>query len=322
MYGHQSAYISCVTIIHYDSKERKQRKCETHTTHTYTMETSKPITLPPSEDKLRLLIANGAQDVAQQLIDSWSLKYRIENGELKDALEGTELWLKRFITEDPDTLKMKDDARKLAKCDNEVLITGETGTGKELIARCMIANRTGKFIAVNCAGLPETLIESELFGYVKGSFTGADNSRIGLMAAAKDGVLFLDEIGELPLSVQAKLLRALQDKVVRRVGGKEEEEISCKFVCATHRNIKAMVDHEQFRQDLYARVSTLELDIKPLRERERDIVPLLMSMPGGKQLIAEMQRLSIPLHKIDLKFNVRSLQQAVIRYAVLGRIIL
>ena len=284
--------------------------------------------LPPSEDHLRLMIANGLGDEAQQLIDHYGLKLRVEAGELKDSLQGSELWLKRFITTDLETLKMLEDVIKLAKCPDEILITGETGTGKELIARAMIGdrqndNKRAYFIAVNCAGFPEQLIESELFGYVKGAFTGADNTKAGLMAAAKDGVLFLDEIGELPLSVQAKLLRALQDKVIRRVGSNTEEEISCKFVCATHRNIRQMVREERFRQDLYARISTFELHLKPLADRKCDIVPIIESLPKGKEFLLELRRLGkSPIHDLNLDLNIRSLQQYVKRFAVLSRIIL
>jgi len=276
-------------------------------------------TAPPSEEKLRLLIANGAADVAKQLIDTFKLNYRIDNGQLLDALSMSELWLQKFITEDAETIRMKQDVIKLAKSPDEVLIIGETGTGKELIARAMIGNRSGKFVAVNCAGFPETLIESELFGYVRGAFTGAESNREGLMARAKDGVLFLDEVGELPLTVQAKLLRALQDKAIRRVGGKDEEEISCKFVCATHRDIQKMVKEDKFRQDLYARISTFELYIKPLRERECDILPLIKAMPGGEQFLKALGKSP---YSLDTSLNVRSLQQYVRRHAVLGRVIL
>lgn len=285
----------------------------------------KPAPQPPTEGMLRALVLQGAADVAQQMIDTWKLKLRIEGTEIKDALEGTELWLKRFVTVDPDTVMMKETIRKLAKCPDEVLITGETGTGKELVARAMIANRgddKGKFVAVNCAGLPENLIESELFGHVKGAFTGAESQKQGLFAVAKDGVLFLDEIGELPLAVQAKLLRALQDKVIRKVGGNVEEEINCKFVCATHRSIKTMVKNEKFRQDLYARISTFELHIKPLRERECDVIPIIKSLPQGEAFIRACSDQNIPLHKLDLSLNVRSLQQVVKRWSVLGNIVI
>lgn len=287
---------------------------------------SKPDSQPPSEERLKLLIANGGATIAQQLIDAYKLPYRIENNELKDALVGADLALKRFITVDPETLAMLDDVRRLSKCDDEVLITGETGTGKEAIARAMIGNRAvekkGQFLALNCAGLPEQLVESELFGYVKGAFTGAEGNRQGLMLAAQEGVLFLDEIGELPLPAQAKLLRALQDKEVRRVGSVMPEKIACKVVCATHRNIKHMVSSGQFRQDLYARISTFELHVKPLRDRECDIIPIIRSLPGGPEFLIALEKNGLGVHKLDVSLNVRSLQQAVKRYVVLGRIIL
>lgn len=276
----------------------------------------------PDVDKLRMLLANGAVDVVLSIIEKHKLPYRIENGELRDALEATDIWLQKFITEDADIIAMKDDVRRLAKTQDEVLITGDTGTGKELLARAMIGNRQGRFVATNCAGFPETLIESILFGYVRGAFTGADNTKAGLMSVAKDGVLFLDEIGELPLSVQAKLLRALQDKKIMRVGSNNEEDINCKFVCATNRNIKKMVDDGTFRRDLYARIGTFELHIKPLTERECDIVPILKSLDGGPRFLDALGKKSIHLHRLDLSNNVRSLQQSVKRYNVLGRIIL
>jgi len=280
---------------------------------------------PPSEQSLRLMLKNSLEKVVAQLIVQFNLPYRIENGELLDALQGTEVWLKQFITKDRDTLGMLDDVVKLAKSPDEVLITGETGTGKELIARAMIGNRAenkGRFIAANCAGFPEQLIESELFGYVKGAFTGAEGQRQGLFATANNGVLFLDEIGELPLSVQAKLLRALQDKRIRRVGATVEEDINCKFVCATHRNIKSMVDKGLFRQDLYARISTFELHIKPLRERAEDVVPILMSLTGGESFLGELRRQGKTVGVLNLELNCRSLQQYVKRWNVLGRLVI
>lgn len=275
---------------------------------------------PPAEDVLQRMLVAGEVDLVQQLIDTHKLKYRIENGKLLGALEGTELWLKRFITVDAETKQMKDDVRKLAKVQDEVLITGETGTGKELVARAMIGDRKGRFVAVNCAGLPTELIESELFGHVKGSFTGAVSDKQGLMMAAKEGVLFLDEIAELPLAVQGKLLRALQDKKVRRVGDNKEEDITCKFVCATHRDVKQMVQSGTFRQDLYARLSTFEVDIKPLRDRINDVEPIIHALPKGAEYLRARREAGKSLSSLDLSLNVRSLQQVVKRYAVLGKV--
>lgn len=281
----------------------------------------------PDENKLRLLLANGEDfvSVVQGMIDSFKLQYTIEKidgkYELKDALKGTELHLKKFITVDPETVKMKEDIHKLAKCDYPILICGETGTGKEIIANSLKGDRQGYIVFINCAGLPETLMESELFGYVKGSFTGAVGDRQGLLAKAKNGVAFLDEIGEMPISMQAKLLRAIQEKKVRRVGATEEEEINCKIVCATNRNLSKMVDEGKFRQDLYARISTFEIDIKPLRQRECDIIPIIKSMKSGEQFLMALEKAGKHYTTLNTKHNVRSLQQYVSRFEVLGRIV-
>jgi two-component system response regulator PilR (NtrC family) len=275
---------------------------------------------PPTEMQLRLLLANDGLDIVQLYITEHKLPYKVVNNELVDLLEGTNLWINKFVTEDPDTVAMLEDAKKLAKCEDEILITGETGTGKELIANSMIGDRKGLFVAVNCGGLPEHLIESELFGHNKGAFTSADSKKQGLMMEATDGVLFLDEIGELPLHTQAKLLRALQEKKIRRVGSNTTEDINCKFVCATHQNIKQMVENGKFRKDLYARISTFELHIKPLREREKDIVPIIKSMKGGAEFLSWAERTGLQLHRQDYSLNVRSVQQMVKRYSVLGRI--
>lgn len=280
----------------------------------------KPEIALPSEEQLRKMVKQGGAmvDVVQQMIVMHKLPYRIENGELLDNLPGVELHLKKFITSNTVCIALKDDVRKLAKCDDEVLITGDTGTGKETIAKALQGDRTGRFIPVNCAGLPRELIESELFGHVKGAFTGAEGQKQGMLKAAKDGVLFLDEIGELPLDVQGKLLRALQDKKVRMVGAEKEDDINCKFVCATHRNLKHMVKEGTFREDLFARISTFELHIPPLIERRDDIKLILESLPGGKAYTLALTASGHSLGEIDVPYNVRSLQKYVKRYSVLG----
>lgn len=276
----------------------------------------------PSEEAINQLIELGMESVAQSQIDFHKLPYEIVNGKCVLKLVGTEFHLKRFITFDSEMLQVKQDVTKLANCPHEILITGETGTGKEIIARSMIGDRKGSFTRVNCAGLPETLVESELFGHKKGAFTGADGDRQGLMATARDGVFFLDEIGELPLTSQGKLLCALQDKRIRRVGGREEEEINCKFVCATNRNIKEMVEAKQFRRDLYARISTFEIHLKPLKQRATDIVPLIQSLQGGANFLKALAAAGKDVRDLNLDLNVRSLQQYVVRYNILGRIII
>lgn len=272
---------------------------------------------PPASLKiLQSLLDAGDKDLVLELINKDSLDVQILNGRVFWSYDTTEMWLNKFITGDAYTLELKDDVRKLAIVDDTVLIHGETGTGKELIARALSGKRK-KFVALNCAGMPENLFESELFGYVPGAFTGALNKGSnGLMLEASGGILFLDEIGELPLSVQAKLLRALQEKVVRRVGGKNEEPITCRIVCATHRDLKDMVKEKLFREDLYARISTFILRIKPLRDRGDDAKLIVQSLDGGQALIDKGL-----LASIDFNLNVRALEQAVRRYKVLGKII-
>lgn len=292
-----------------------------------TQPVKQPTNNAPNEQTLRTLMSNGMADTVQAFLDMHpTLKFRIENGELVDSVTGAALHLKRFVTQDEDTMSMKLDAMKLAKVDDEVLIMGETGVGKEIIAKSMIGDRTGKFIAVNCAGLPSELVESELFGHKAGAFTGANVSKSGMLAAAKDGVLFLDEIGELPLLVQGKLLRALQEKKIRRVGENDEVDISCRFVCATHRNLAAMVKEDLFRKDLYARISTFILNIKPLAMRKKDIEPIIMSLAVTLKMESkakgfwEKYKDSFMNGETDISLNVRSLEQALKRYNVLGKI--
>jgi transcriptional regulator with PAS, ATPase and Fis domain len=215
---------------------------------------------------------------------------------------------------------MKEECRKIASTPYSVLIVGETGTGKELIANSMIANRLGKIQAINCAGMPRDLIESELFGHTQGAFTGAIRAKDGLLMAAKDGVMFLDEIGDMPMDIQAKLLRAMQQMVVRKVGGTTDEKINCKFVCATNCNLRDMVTTSRFRRDLFARISTLEVDIKPLRERVCDLEPIVMSILPDGPAFWEKYGVALKQGDLDLSLNVRSIQQHVIRYSVLGRV--
>lgn len=283
---------------------------------------------PPTEKTLRSLIDNGLVEAVQQYLNIYpELKFKIENGQLVDCVTGAELWLKKFITQDEDMRVLKADAMKLASVDDEVLILGETGTGKELIAKSMLGDRKGLFLPINCAGLPAELMESELFGHKAGAFTGATSTKNGILTDAIDGVVFLDEIGELPLQVQGKLLRALQEKKIRRVGENEERGIRCRFVCATHRDLDAMILSGHFRKDLYARISTFMLRIKPLKERKGDIAPIVEALGEqfkiDKKKVAEfLMRYKEPFinDEIDLSLNVRSLEQALKRYNVLNKI--
>jgi hypothetical protein len=166
---------------------------------------------------------------------------------------------------------------RVAESSATVLIRGETGTGKELVARAIYqhGNRADRqFIAVNCAAIPESLLESELFGHERGAFTGADSKRIGRFEQAHEGTLFLDEIGDMTLFTQAKLLRVLQDKVIRRVGGRETISIDVRVIAATHRNLEQLIAERQFREDLYYRLGALVIQLPPLRDRSDDIPAL------------------------------------------------
>ncbi len=163
---------------------------------------------------------------------------------------------------------------RLAASNSTVLITGESGVGKERIARTLhqMAGESRPFIAVNCGALTETLLEAELFGYVKGAFTGAVRSRKGVFEQADGGTLFLDEIGDMSLPMQTKLLRAIQERCVTRVGGETATPVNLKLICATHRDLKEMVSRGEFREDLYYRINVVQLRIPPLRERREDIL--------------------------------------------------
>ncbi len=165
---------------------------------------------------------------------------------------------------------------RVAKTSSSVFVTGESGTGKELVARSLHRFRdpdgSRPFVAVNCGALPDSLLEAELFGYEKGSFTGAVRSKKGYFEQAHGGTLFLDEIGDMPLAMQVKLLRAVQDRTVMRIGGEQEIPVDIKLVCATHQDLKKMVEQGEFREDLYYRIHVIHIPVPPLRERREDIL--------------------------------------------------
>jgi two-component system, NtrC family, response regulator PilR len=166
---------------------------------------------------------------------------------------------------------------RVARSQAPVYITGESGTGKELAARCIHSQSSrarGPFVPVNCGAIPETLMESEFFGYRKGAFTGADSEREGFFQVAAGGTLFLDEVADLPLNVQVKLLRAIQEKRVRKVGATSEDPVDIRLICATHKDLRHMVEQGSFRQDLFYRINVIELRMPPLREC-RDDIPAL-----------------------------------------------
>jgi len=182
-----------------------------------------------------------------------------------------------IVGDSPAMKALADQINVAARGDLTVLLSGESGTGKELVARAIHRNsarRHGQLVCFNCSAITENLLESELFGYVRGAFTGADRDRKGLIEAANGGTLFLDEVGEMALSSQAKLLRALQEHAIRRVGGLTEVPVNVRVVAATNRNLPEEIQRGRFRQDLFYRLAVLTIYIKPLRERASDIRPL------------------------------------------------
>jgi two-component system response regulator PilR (NtrC family) len=207
-----------------------------------------------------------------------------------------------------------------------VLITGESGTGKELVAKAIHLNSPradAAFISVNCGAFVETLLESELFGYVKGAFTGATGNKKGLFEVADKGTIFLDEIGDMSLSMQVKLLRALQERTIRRVGGTEEIPVDVRVIAATNRDLGAMVEENQFREDLYYRISVIPLEIPPLRHR-RDDIPLLanhflsrLNSTMGKRIDRIAEAALKRMESYDWPGNVRELENALERAFIL-----
>jgi two-component system, NtrC family, response regulator HydG len=225
-----------------------------------------------------------------------------------------------------------EQIRAVADTDAPVLLLGDSGSGKELVSRAIhwhSGRREGAFVAVNCAAIPETLLESELFGHERGAFTGADRKRRGLFVEAQGGTLLLDEIAEMPQSLQVKLLRALQDRVVRPVGGNEEIKVDLRLISATNRDLPAFVRQGKFREDLYYRLAVIPIRIPSLRERPEDI-PLLAehflkraAASMGKEIEGFDEEALKWLHDHSWPGNVRELENVVERAATLakGRVI-
>jgi len=224
--------------------------------------------------------------------------------------------------------KMYDLVARVAETETTALITGESGTGKELVAKAIhqrSPRRDGPFVAINCAAMPENLLESELFGHVKGAFTDARTARPGLFIKASKGTLLLDEIGEMPAGMQAKLLRALQERTVRPVGGDQEQPFDARIIAATNRDLEGEVEEKRFREDLFYRINVVRIHVPPLRSRGSDILLLAQSFlqryqPNGQERVVGIKSAAADkLLSYSWPGNVRELQNCIERCVALAQ---
>jgi two-component system NtrC family response regulator len=247
---------------------------------------TKVIVVTGNDDKENALkaIALGAYDYYQKPIDTDTINLIIERALNLASLEKENMMLAKAHTAmgriigNSDSIQVASrKAEKIAQTDISTLLLGESGTGKEVFARSIHEHSLRKnkpFVAINCASIPENLLESELFGYEKGAFTGANKTTLGKIETAQGGTLFLDEIGDMPLGLHAKMLRFLQERVIERVGGRSEIAVDVRVLCATHRDLQSMVAEDTFREDLYYRIGEISIFIPPLRDRDDDVILL------------------------------------------------
>jgi len=299
---------------------------------------TKVIVLTGQNDRANALraIALGAYDFCEKPFEPVVLTLMIERAFRVHALQEENRRLQAqqhapamagIVTRDPGMQKICRTVEKIAPTSATLLILGESGTGKELLARALhdLSPRHGsRFVALNCAAIPETLLESELFGYEKGAFTGAAKQTIGKIETAHGGTLFLDEIGDLSLALQVKLLRFLQERVIERIGGRQEIPIDVRIVCATNQNLKDLTAAGKFRDDLYYRLAEIVLEIPPLRERKGDAA--LLAHTFVHRFAAEQRRGSMALlpdavaaiESYAWPGNVRELENVVRRAVIMA----
>ncbi|UTF49566.1 sigma-54 dependent transcriptional regulator [Desulfomicrobium sp. ZS1] len=274
------------------------------------------LTKPTDNDELLAVVKKAAEHV----------RLTRENRDLKKQIN--QLRETRIIGNSPEIRKVVELIEQVGPSEANVLILGESGTGKELVAQQLHEQSTrckGPLVKVNCAALPENLLESELFGYVRGAFTGAAQDKPGRFQLAGGGTLFLDEIGELPLTLQAKILRALQERIVEPLGGVTPVSIDVRFIAATNRDLPAMIAAGQFREDLYYRLNVLEIHIPPLRERSEDI-PLLvdylldkLGRKNNRPIRTVSREFLDALGRHEWRGNVRELENVLERALILCR---
>jgi DNA-binding NtrC family response regulator len=241
-----------------------------------------------------------------------------ENQDLRQQL-GSRYALENIVAVSSAMKDACEMIKRVAPTDTTVLVYGESGTGKELVAKAVHANsrrKNKKFLAVNCAALPEPLLESEMFGHVKGSFTGASTNKEGLFEAASGGTIFLDEVGSIPQSIQGKLLRVLQEKEVRRVGSNENIAVDARVIAATNTPLEQLIKEGKFREDLYYRLSVIPIEVKPLRDRPEDILPLVkhvleQEVPEHRDPPVLSPEVNAILETYTWPGNVRELENAI-----------
>ncbi len=271
------------------------------------------ITKPFKNDEIRLVVRKALEKKALEL----------ENRRLKQQL-GERFSFKRLIGKSDAITRLISLLEKIAPSDANVLISGESGTGKELVAQALHYNSSRKkhpFVPINCGAIPENLLESELFGHEKGAFTGADRRKEGLFESANKGTLFLDEIGELPMEMQVKLLRVLQEREFRRVGGTQNLPLDIRLIAATNQDLVEMVEQGRFREDLYYRLNVVSVELPPLRTRTDDILTLINhfyhQLTGRNEYRVEKEALDLLLN-YHWPGNIRELENLVERSLVLS----
>ncbi|MDX1654679.1 MAG: PEP-CTERM-box response regulator transcription factor [Candidatus Competibacteraceae bacterium] len=299
---------------------------------------TKVIVVTGNDDRDNALaaVARGAYDFYQKPVDADILRLIIDRAfqfyELQQEHRNLERRqrhapLQGIIATSPQMLKICRTIERIAPADVTALLLGESGTGKELLARALheLSSRGAqRFVAINCAAIPETLLESELFGFEKGAFTGAAKQTKGKIEYANGGTFFLDEVGDLPMALQAKLLRFLQERVIERVGGREEIAVDVRVICATHRDLSALIQDGAFREDLYYRISEITIQIPPLRERQGDAVILARAFmehfcrKQGRNIRGFTKDAILALEGYSWPGNVRELENKIKRAVIMS----
>jgi len=299
---------------------------------------TKVIVVSGNDDRANAVqaVASGAYDFYQKPIDSELLNqivtrahhvFELEEDNRRLTMEHIDVPMEGMVASSPQMQTVCQRVEKVAPSDATVLLLGDSGTGKEVCARALHGKNpsiTGRFVAINCAAIPENLLESELFGYEKGAFTGATKSTPGKIEYAEGGTLFLDEMGELPMPLQAKLLRFLQERVVERIGGREEIPVNVRVICATHQDLEDKILKKEFREDLFYRINEIPINIPPLKDREGDVLLLArsffdqMNKEQGKKLKGFTKEALTAIDSHKWPGNVRELKNRIKRAIIMA----